>query len=73
MLKTSPTWGAERKDNKMDKQKAINFLYKDWLEYKKYYQDNMQFNMKETFTEYLEKELMEIGMQEYIKIKQQKK
>ncbi len=56
----------------MDKQKAINFLYKDWLEYKKYYKDNMQFDMKESFIEYLEREVIEAGMQEYIKIQQQK-
>ena len=56
----------------MDKQKAINFLYKDWLEYKKYYKDNMQFDMKESFIEYLEREVIELGMQEYIKIQQQK-
>ena len=43
----------------MNKQKAINFLYKDWLEYKKYYQDNMQFNMQESFIEYLEREIPE--------------
>ncbi len=49
----------------MDKQKAINFLYKDW-------QDNMQFDIKESFIEYLEREVIEAGMQEYIKIQQQK-
>ncbi len=43
----------------MSKLKAINFLYKDWLEYKKYYQDNMGFSMKETFIEYLEREIPE--------------
>ena len=47
----------------MDKQKAINFLYKDW-------QDNMQFDIKESFIEYLEREVIEAGMQEYIKIQQ---
>ena len=61
-----------RKEKKMDKQKAFNFLYKDWLEYKKYYKDNMQFDMKESFIEYLEREVIELGMQEYIKIQQQK-
>ena len=61
-----PDWGCKtRKDKKMDKQKAINFLYKDW-------QDNMQFDIKESFIEYLEREVIELGMQEYIKIQQQK-
>ena len=43
----------------MTKAKAINFLYKDWLDYKKYYKEKQDFNMKETFIEYLERELPE--------------
>ncbi len=43
----------------INKQKAINFLFKDWLKYKKYYRDNMEFNMKESFIEYLEREIPE--------------
>jgi uncharacterized protein with von Willebrand factor type A (vWA) domain len=39
----------------MSKLKAINFLYKDWLEYKKYYKNNMGFEMKETFNDLLKK------------------
>ena len=41
----------------MNKDKAINFLYDDWLEYKKYYKDKLNFDMKETFIEYLEREI----------------
>ena len=29
------------------KEKAINFLYKDWLDYKKYYKEKQDFNMKD--------------------------
>ena len=43
----------------MSKLKAINFLYKDWLEYKKYYKNNMGFEMKETFIENLQREIPE--------------
>ena len=43
----------------MTKEKAINFLYKDWLDYKKYYKEKQDFNMKETFIEYLEREIPE--------------
>ena len=43
----------------MTKDKAINFLYKDWLDYKKYYKEKQDFNMKETFIEYLEREIPE--------------
>jgi hypothetical protein len=43
----------------MSKQKAINFLYKDWLEYKKYYKNKMGFDMQETFIEYLSREINE--------------
>ena len=43
----------------MNKYKAINFLYDDWLEYKKYYKDKLNFDMKETFIEYLEREIPE--------------
>ena len=50
----------------MTKAKAINFLYKDWLDYKKYYKEKQDFNMKETFIEYLEREIPE-----YLKIQQQ--
>jgi len=41
----------------MNKEKAIQFLYTDWLEYKKYYKEKMDFNMNETFIEYLQREL----------------
>jgi hypothetical protein len=41
----------------MNKYKAINFLYDDWLEYKKYYKDKFNFDMKETFIDYLEREI----------------
>ena len=50
----------------MTKAKAINFLYKDWLDYKKYYKEKQDFNMKETFIEYLEREIPE-----YLTIQQQ--
>ena len=50
----------------MTKAKAINFLYKDWLDYKKYYKEKQDFNMKETFIEYLEREI-----HEYLTIQQQ--
>jgi hypothetical protein len=44
---------------KMSKYECINFLYQDWLKYKKYYKNKMNFNMKETFIEYLEREIPE--------------
>jgi len=42
----------------MTKQKAINFLYKDWLKYKKHIESNFNDNykLKETFYEYMERE-----------------
>ena len=43
----------------MTKEKAINFLYEDWLDYKKYYKEKQDFNMKETIIEYLEREIPE--------------
>ena len=43
----------------MSKLKDINFLYQDWLEYKKYYKNNMGFEMKETFIEHLQREIPE--------------
>ena len=43
----------------MSKYECINFLYQDWLKYKKYYKNKMNFNMKETFIEYLEREIPE--------------
>ena len=48
----------------MTKEKAINFLYKDWLNYKKYYKEKKECNRKETLIEYLEREIPE-----YIEIK----
>ena len=46
---------------KMTKQKAINFLYKDWVEYKKHIENNFDDNykLKETFYEYLAREIPE--------------
>ena len=46
-------------ERSINKDFCINWLYKDWLEYKKYYKDNLQFNMKESFIEYLEREAPE--------------
>ena len=43
----------------MTKEKAINFLYKDWLDYKNYYKQKKDFDMKESFIEYLEREIPE--------------
>ena len=40
----------------MNKEKAIKYLYKDWLNYKKYYKDQ-DFNMKEGFISYLSREI----------------
>ena len=47
--------------NKMTKDKAINFLYKDWVEYKKHIENNFDDNykLKETFYEYLAREIPE--------------
>ena len=39
------------------KEKAIQYLYLDWLAYKKDYKDNLNCNMQESFIEYLEREL----------------
>jgi len=39
------------------KEKAIQYLYLDWLAYKKDYKDNLNWDMKESFIEYLEREL----------------
>ena len=50
----------------MTKAKAIYFLYKDWLDYKKYYKKKQDYNMKENFIEYLEREISE-----YLTIQQQ--
>ena len=36
--------------------KYLNWLYKDWLDYKKYYK-SIGFPMKETFIEYLQREI----------------
>ena len=57
-VKPESNFGREIMKN-IDKEKAINFLYKDWLDYKKYYKDKMDFNMKETFIEYLGREIPE--------------
>jgi hypothetical protein len=40
----------------MDKQQAIKYLYQDWLDYKNYY-FKIGFEMKESFIEYLEREV----------------
>ena len=39
------------------KEKAIQYLYLDWLAYKKDYKDNFNWDMQESFIEYLEREL----------------
>ena len=44
--------------NNMNKQKAIKYLYQDWLDYKNYY-FKIGFEMKESFIEYLEREIPE--------------
>ena len=51
------------------KEKAINFLYKDWLDYKKHIESGFDdgYVSQETFTEYLEREIPE-----YLTIEQQK-
>jgi hypothetical protein len=36
--------------------KYLNWLYKDWLDYKKYYK-SIGFPMQETFIEYLQREI----------------
>ena len=43
------------------KEKAINFLYKDWLDYKKHIESGFDvgYVLQETFTEYLEREIPE--------------
>lgn len=43
----------------MTKEKAINFLYQDWLNYKNYYKQKANFDMKESFFEYLNREIPE--------------
>ena len=40
----------------MTKIKALNFLYKDWLNYKKYYK-KIGYPMNETFIEWLNREI----------------
>ena len=42
--------------NLMTKIKALNFLYKDWLNYKKYYK-KIGYPMNETFIEWLNREI----------------
>ena len=42
----------------MDKQQAIKYLYQDWLDYKNYY-FKIGSEMKESFIEYLEREIPE--------------
>ena len=42
----------------MNKEQAIKYLYKDWLDYKNYYLKT-GFEMKESFIEYLEREIPE--------------
>ena len=42
----------------MNKEQAIKYLYKDWLYYKNYYLKT-GFEMKESFIEYLEREIPE--------------
>ena len=53
----------------MTKEKAITFLYKDWLDYKKHIESGFDDNYKlqETFIEYFEREIPE-----YLTIQQQK-
>ena len=51
---------TDKKLEDMTKTKAINFLYKDWLDYKKYYKEKQNFNMKETFIEYLKEKYLNI-------------
>ena len=45
----------------MTKAKAINFLYKDWLDYKKHIESGFgdNYKLQETFIEYLEREIPE--------------
>lgn len=42
----------------MNKEQAIKYLYQDWLDYKNYYLKT-GFEMKESFIEYLEREVPE--------------
>ena len=44
------------KINSKDKIKCLNFLYKDWLDYKKYYK-KQGYPMQETFTEWIVREI----------------
>ena len=46
-------------DNKKSKSEIIRMLYNDWLEYKEWYRHNMNLNMKESFIEYLNREIPE--------------
>jgi len=46
----------QRINNIGDKVSALTYLYKDWLHYKKYYK-SIGFPMKETFIEYLKREI----------------
>ncbi|OUW06516.1 MAG: hypothetical protein CBD16_00050 [Betaproteobacteria bacterium TMED156] len=63
-----------RKEKKMDKQKAINFLYKDWLDYKKHIESGFDdgYVLQETFTEYLEREIIMNERIEYEQASEQK-
>tara|TARA_R110002073_G_scaffold192172_1_gene350954 strand:+ start:1314 stop:1463 length:150 start_codon:yes stop_codon:yes gene_type:complete len=46
----------------MTKIKALNFLYKDWLDYKKHYK-KLGYPMNETFIEWLNREIELEGVQ----------
>lgn len=46
----------QRINNIGDKVNALTYLYKDWLHYKKYYK-SIGFPMKETFIEYIKREI----------------
>ena len=39
------------------KEKALKYLHRDWLAYKKDYKKTMNWELKETFIEYLEREI----------------
>ena len=39
-----------------DKEKAIKYLHKDWLDYKKYYK-SLGYPMKETFIKWIKREI----------------
>jgi len=41
----------------LNKSKVIEFLYNDWLDYKNFYQQEMDFKMQESFIEYLNREI----------------